>query len=208
MNIQTYKKLSIVLMLFFVCFLFLTIKVFALDGASTTSNFFNDKILPYIAAGGTGVAGTGIGTLAVWRKMSTFTTDTTTAVTKTMGTINSEMETTTKKITDTEIIVKEKLTEITKKSDEFQAKTTEEILAMKKNSEEQIAKLTEQNKILSSKLVSMTDDVKTTKETQMNTYKMIQMGFCNDAELVKNGVAAKIMKIGQVSEETKKETNG
>lgn len=63
--------------------------------------------------------------------------------------------------------------------------------------------LKKKNMKLEEDIVQLKEDIKVIKKDTANTKEMVRIGFCNSTELVANGYAEEIAKVGENEEESK-----
>lgn len=152
------------------------IPVLATDG-TTTGNYFDDKILPYITAGGTGVVGSLAGFIGMVRSNKK-------KVDEELAKINAASA---------------KLDEKTKKLEELDTKVSAKLASIEggvksftENANSSMLRMTEEVKAQKDTIQAFGGQITSIADNQTRATKAILIGFGNDAELVKNGYAKEI----------------
>lgn len=185
------KKLWLVVILLVVFSLGVT-KVIAEELEPTSAgNYFETKVLPYIAGGGTAVVGSLVGFVGLIRKTKKQGEDTVKSVNDSTNAAIGKVETATKtletqaaKISEMQTFVQEKVGGLNDDVNAFKESATKTML-------EQQAMIEKQTAVINGFKEQMTQ----TAENQAKMTKAILIGFGNNAELVKNGYAREISEL-------------
>jgi hypothetical protein len=166
-----------------------------------TGSVFEEKVLPYITMGGTGIGGALAVVLGFMRSTKTKTDKITAGVKDATDELSTKftngitlLESGTAELKKTETELKEGIESVNKGVTSFTDSANKTILELKAATEASQAEVK-----------SLKTDIVNIKDEQSKTLQAILIAFTNDTELVKNGFAAKIaaiMKVGAVVEAT------